>query len=46
IEAMKMEHTIIAPRRGTVRQIYFSMGEQVAEGAQLFEFEADEAGKP
>jgi 3-methylcrotonyl-CoA carboxylase alpha subunit len=45
IEAMKMEHTIIAPKRGTVRQIYFSTGEQVAEGAQLLEFEPEEAVK-
>jgi 3-methylcrotonyl-CoA carboxylase alpha subunit len=45
IEAMKMEHTISAPKRGTVRQIYFSKGEQVAEGAQLFDFEPEEAVK-
>ena len=45
IEAMKMEHTIHAPKRGTVRQIYFSKGEQVAEGAQLLEFEPEEAIK-
>ena len=39
IEAMKMEHTISAPRSGTVKRIYFTAGEQVAEGAQLLEFE-------
>jgi 3-methylcrotonyl-CoA carboxylase alpha subunit len=39
IEAMKMEHTIVAPHAGTVRQIYFAAGEQVSEGAQLLEFE-------
>jgi 3-methylcrotonyl-CoA carboxylase alpha subunit len=44
IEAMKMEHTISAPRRGIVRQIYFGAGEQVAEGAQLLEFEVEESG--
>jgi 3-methylcrotonyl-CoA carboxylase alpha subunit len=38
IEAMKMEHTISAPRRGTVKQIYFCKGEQVSEGAQLLDF--------
>jgi 3-methylcrotonyl-CoA carboxylase alpha subunit len=43
IEAMKMEHTISAPRRGLVKQIYFSLGEQVAEGAQLLEFEPEQA---
>jgi 3-methylcrotonyl-CoA carboxylase alpha subunit len=45
IEAMKMEHTISAPKRGTVKQIYFSKGEQVAEGAQLLEFEPEETVK-
>jgi 3-methylcrotonyl-CoA carboxylase alpha subunit len=45
IEAMKMEHTISAPKRGTVRQIYFRKGEQVAEGAHLLEFEPQEAVK-
>ncbi|MGQ0580169.1 MAG: acetyl/propionyl/methylcrotonyl-CoA carboxylase subunit alpha [Betaproteobacteria bacterium] len=39
IEAMKMEHTISAPRSGTVKRIYFEAGEQVAEGEQLLEFE-------
>ncbi|HEV8647357.1 MAG TPA: acetyl/propionyl/methylcrotonyl-CoA carboxylase subunit alpha [Burkholderiales bacterium] len=39
IEAMKMEHTISAPQSGTVKRIYFATGEQVAEGAQLLEFE-------
>jgi 3-methylcrotonyl-CoA carboxylase alpha subunit len=41
IEAMKMEHTISAPRAGKVGRIYFEPGEQVAEGAQLLEFDAD-----
>ncbi|HEX7951786.1 MAG TPA: biotin/lipoyl-containing protein, partial [Burkholderiales bacterium] len=44
IEAMKMEHTISAPKRGIVRQIYFGAGEQVAEGAQLLELEVEETG--
>ena len=35
IEAMKMEHTIVAPAAGTVTQIYFAKGEQVKEGAEL-----------
>ena len=43
IEAMKMEHTVTAPRRGTVKQLYFCKGEQVAEGAQLLEFEPEQA---
>jgi 3-methylcrotonyl-CoA carboxylase alpha subunit len=45
IEAMKMEHTVTAPRRGTVKQIYFGQGEQVVEGAQLLEFEPEQASK-
>ena len=45
IEAMKMEHTISAPRRGTVKQIYFGQGEQVVEGAQLLDFEPEQASK-
>ncbi|MFL6579288.1 MAG: acetyl/propionyl/methylcrotonyl-CoA carboxylase subunit alpha [Burkholderiales bacterium] len=45
IEAMKMEHTITAPRRGTIKQIYFSQGEQVVEGAQLLDFEPEQASK-
>ncbi len=43
IEAMKMEHTISAPKAGTVGRIYFAKGEQVAEGAQLLDFEAQGA---
>jgi 3-methylcrotonyl-CoA carboxylase alpha subunit len=39
VEAMKMEHTIAAPRAGCVTHIYFAVGEQVAEGAQLLAIE-------
>ncbi|HEX4986935.1 MAG TPA: acetyl/propionyl/methylcrotonyl-CoA carboxylase subunit alpha [Burkholderiales bacterium] len=46
IEAMKMEHTINAPRAGTIGRIYFAKGEQVAEGAQLLELEAEGTVKP
>ncbi len=35
IEAMKMEHIITAPYAGTIEQIYFSVGDQVAQGADL-----------
>jgi len=42
LEAMKMEHNIAAPADGTVKAVHFGKGEQVAEGAQLIEFEADE----
>ena len=34
-EAMKMEHTIAAPRDGTVAELLYGVGDQVAEGAEL-----------
>ena len=39
LEAMKMEHTISAPRAGVVKGFRFAAGDQVAEGAELVEFE-------
>ena len=39
MEAMKMEHTIVAGVDGVVESIYFSVGEQVAEGAVLISLE-------
>ncbi len=35
IEAMKMEHTLFAPRAGSVEEIFFRPGDSVSEGAQL-----------
>ncbi len=35
MEAMKMEHTIAAPADGTVAELMFAPGDQVAEGAEL-----------
>jgi 3-methylcrotonyl-CoA carboxylase alpha subunit len=43
LEAMKMEHTIIAPATGTVKAIHYKVGEQVAEGAELLGFEIEHA---
>ncbi|WP_343584918.1 acetyl/propionyl/methylcrotonyl-CoA carboxylase subunit alpha [Herbaspirillum sp.] len=40
MEAMKMEHTIAAPADGTVEDMLYAVGDQVAEGAQLLEFKA------
>ncbi|MBL8487862.1 MAG: acetyl/propionyl/methylcrotonyl-CoA carboxylase subunit alpha [Rhodocyclaceae bacterium] len=40
LEAMKMEHTIAAPCKGTVKAFRFGVGDQVADGAELVEFEA------
>ena len=39
LEAMKMEHTISAPRAGTVKSFRYAAGDQVAEGVELVEFE-------
>ncbi len=44
LEAMKMEHTLTAPTRGTVALIRFKVGEQVNEGEELIEFESESAG--
>jgi 3-methylcrotonyl-CoA carboxylase alpha subunit len=43
LEAMKMEHTIIAPRKGRVVSFHVAAGDQVADGTELVEFEGVEA---
>jgi 3-methylcrotonyl-CoA carboxylase alpha subunit len=35
LEAMKMEYVIRAPGAGVVEEVYFSVGDQVADGAEL-----------
>lgn len=35
LEAMKMEHTIAAPADGTVAELLYAPGDQVADGAEL-----------
>jgi 3-methylcrotonyl-CoA carboxylase alpha subunit len=35
VEAMKMEHTIAAPRDGTVAAVHYAPGDLVEEGAEL-----------
>jgi 3-methylcrotonyl-CoA carboxylase alpha subunit len=42
LEAMKMEHTIAAPRKGVVKAFRFAPGDQVADGSELVEFERAE----
>ncbi len=42
MEAMKMEHTLRAPRDGTVAEVLTAVGEQVAEGAVLITLEPEE----
>jgi 3-methylcrotonyl-CoA carboxylase alpha subunit len=39
MEAMKMEHTIAAPGDGTVSEVLYAPGDQVAEGAELLKLE-------
>ena len=41
LEAMKMEHTLVAPADGTIKSVRYGLGEQVPEGAELVEFEAE-----
>jgi 3-methylcrotonyl-CoA carboxylase alpha subunit len=36
---MKMEHTVVAPRDGVVREVLYSAGEQVSEGVELLKLE-------
>ena len=40
LEAMKMEHTIAAPAKGRLKAFRFGVGDSVAEGAELVDFEA------
>ena len=35
MEAMKMEHTIMAPADGKVDEVFYAVGDQVAEGVAL-----------
>ena len=42
LEAMKMEHTISAPRKGVVKAFRFAPGDQVSDGAELLDFEGVE----
>jgi len=35
MEAMKMEHAVIAPVDGVVKEIFYGVGEQVSEGLAL-----------
>ena len=39
LEAMKMEHTIAAPAKGTLKAFRFGVGDSVDEGAELVDFE-------
>jgi len=41
LEAMKMEHTIVAPADGTVERVNYAAGDLVEEGAALIAFAAE-----
>jgi 3-methylcrotonyl-CoA carboxylase alpha subunit len=40
MEAMKMEHTIAAPKAGVVSELLFAVGDQVSEGQELLRLQA------
>lgn len=39
MEAMKMEHVVFAPTDGVIKEVFFSVGEQVGEGVALIGLE-------
>ncbi|MDX3773616.1 acetyl/propionyl/methylcrotonyl-CoA carboxylase subunit alpha [Chromatiaceae bacterium AAb-1] len=43
MEAMKMEYSIKAPAAGSIKEVYYSTGDLVQDGAELVEFIAEEA---
>jgi pyruvate/2-oxoglutarate dehydrogenase complex dihydrolipoamide acyltransferase (E2) component len=46
MEAMKMEHTINAPRDGVVQELLYGVGDQVAEGGELLRLTQNAMGPP
>jgi 3-methylcrotonyl-CoA carboxylase alpha subunit len=40
MDAMKMEHTIVAPADGVVAELLYASGDQVSEGAELLRLQA------
>jgi 3-methylcrotonyl-CoA carboxylase alpha subunit len=41
LEAMKMEHAIVAPADGRIANVNFAAGDAVEEGADLIDFSAE-----
>ena len=39
VEAMKMEHSITAPKAGTIKRLLCAVGDRVEEGVELVEFD-------
>ena len=46
LEAMQMEHTIVAPHDGIVAELLSAPGDQVTDGAPLLQLEPLEATAP
>ncbi|GGI79230.1 acetyl/propionyl/methylcrotonyl-CoA carboxylase subunit alpha [Legionella impletisoli] len=46
LEAMKMEHAIIAPQNGLITDVYYEVGNQVNEGVQLVELKSADIEEP
>jgi len=46
LEAMKMEHSVLAPSAGTIGEVRYRAGDQVDEGAELLVFIRDRQGSP
>ncbi len=42
VEAMKMEHALVAPHAGVVRDLEASVGDQVEMGERIMRVEADQ----
>ena len=42
LEAMKMEHNVVAPFAGTVREVRSEAGEQLGQGAIVIVMEPDD----
>ncbi|MCX7056670.1 MAG: acetyl-CoA carboxylase biotin carboxyl carrier protein subunit, partial [Proteobacteria bacterium] len=42
VEAMKMEHAILAPKAGRVLTVHYARGDRVTEGAVLVEVGVEE----
>ena len=45
VEAMKMEHALVAPHAGVVRDLTANVGDQVEMGVTIMRVEADAQGK-
>ena len=42
MEAMKMEHTLVAPRTGVVEEVMTAVGDQVEDGAVLLRMKIED----